>query len=839
MRFTATMAIAGVLAVCEVSRSQELADRVPADTFLYFSLDSQRLIDGTTQLDLVSLLSEPEVQEFLSPVAEQAPFLRPGAIRAMLEKNPARQFIQGKVEIAVRGVSLKVGQESYEISPSSPINARLVNHCIGMGMGIWNAAENGGILPEISVGVDFVMALEAGPGFPQAMDEVLQELGRELGGVVERTRTQLKGVSVERVSFPMPDLPSGSMDLYVHQDGGRWLISGNPTTMADAVAGKPKHALSGSERFRKFRQQVTAGPPTFLAYLNISGIASMFEKLVPPILMEELQYFGLDAIESAGFASSFTEGGVRDTFALTYSHAPQGFLRLLQCEDGGLTLMRRSPSETGLYIGAKVAHGTAIDRFEEVIEQLFPGSKSAFRTGLQEVRAELGMDLRDGLLPAFGTEVGIYLTAPGSGGMLIPEGMLMVELGERKLFDRLLEQGMTAAQEQGGLKFTQLTSVPAGYTAFSVRIPDVPIQPAFAVSDEYFTVAASPQTLKQALRKLEADDFGSGLYGSPVFQQVVRGLTGSDQPSALDLLVFADLRTAVEVGYQFLPLAASALSAEFDNQLDLALMPEAKVVSRHFSGLAIGARSDDHGLSLSLFTPMGLPSLMGAGMTAAMLEAQPSRPAPSTSTRLSAQSRDAAPTATAAPSPARDSAFLGVNLASTSDGSHGVAVSSVIADTPAAQSGVQDGDVIRAINGHDLASVEDLQALLAGFRPGQKIELAVQRGGNMKVLPLTLGSRIQLTARASVPAEVATSAAPAPARPTEGTEKSLGVLFSNLETALDVTIQFPESFENKQVRYSPRSADLHTILAELSVLAGFDYQVVDQNGSRLVIVTQK
>jgi hypothetical protein len=101
----------------------------------------------------------------------------------------------------------------------------------------------------------------------------------------------------------------------------------------------------------------------------------------------------------------------------------------------------------------------------------------------------------------------------------------------------------------------------------------------------------------------------STIRTNPSFSAVMEGLSGSQEPGDLSLLVFADLRGSLEVAYQFLPMAAAAIAAQTDGMLDLALMPESATVTRHFSGLGIAGRSDPHGLCLDLFSPVGCPSL--------------------------------------------------------------------------------------------------------------------------------------------------------------------------------------------------------------------------------------
>lgn len=62
-------------------------------------------------------------------------------------------------------------------------------------------------------------------------------------------------------------------------------------------------------------------------------------------------------------------------------------------------------------------------------------------------------------------------------------------------------------------------------------------------------------------------------------------------------------------------------------------------------------------------------------------------------------------------------------------------------DTPAASAGVLVGDLIVELDGHAVASPEDLFDLLAGDRVGRQVTLRVIRGGALVELPVTIGER--------------------------------------------------------------------------------------------------
>jgi serine protease Do len=69
---------------------------------------------------------------------------------------------------------------------------------------------------------------------------------------------------------------------------------------------------------------------------------------------------------------------------------------------------------------------------------------------------------------------------------------------------------------------------------------------------------------------------------------------------------------------------------------------------------------------------------------------------------------------------------------------HGVAISSVVADSPASKAGLKVGDVITAVNGTNVEDVNSFRLQIAGFAPGTTVHLKVDRSGQNVEVPVTL-----------------------------------------------------------------------------------------------------
>jgi S1-C subfamily serine protease len=71
----------------------------------------------------------------------------------------------------------------------------------------------------------------------------------------------------------------------------------------------------------------------------------------------------------------------------------------------------------------------------------------------------------------------------------------------------------------------------------------------------------------------------------------------------------------------------------------------------------------------------------------------------------------------------------------------GVLVQGVGENTPAEESGLLQGDVIIAIDGSQIATIESLIAVLAQYQPGDEITLTLLRNGQELEINLVLGAR--------------------------------------------------------------------------------------------------
>lgn len=89
----------------------------------------------------------------------------------------------------------------------------------------------------------------------------------------------------------------------------------------------------------------------------------------------------------------------------------------------------------------------------------------------------------------------------------------------------------------------------------------------------------------------------------------------------------------------------------------------------------------------------------------------------------------------------REEAYLGVGLQDRRDGGQGVIVTGVRADTPAAEVGIEVGDLIVGVDGSQTTGFAALIAAIRDKQPGDSVTVAIVRGGETVELDVELISR--------------------------------------------------------------------------------------------------
>jgi putative serine protease PepD len=89
---------------------------------------------------------------------------------------------------------------------------------------------------------------------------------------------------------------------------------------------------------------------------------------------------------------------------------------------------------------------------------------------------------------------------------------------------------------------------------------------------------------------------------------------------------------------------------------------------------------------------------------------------------------------------APEHAYLGLSTSPAQNGG-GAQVAQATAGGPAAKAGIQAGDVVTEVDGDAVQDPEDVAQAIEDNKPGDRVEVKVQRGGSEHTIEVTLGQR--------------------------------------------------------------------------------------------------
>jgi len=703
-----------LLLLAALARAEEasLAARFPADTFLYVEGDAGALDRGLRQLDLVRLVTDAKYRAFFAPLLSKVGATGEDPIASLYKKFHLDAWLKGRAAIGLRGATFRMrgadgSSTDIRLSPENPLSARLVNQLIGMQMLFQQGRENLGV----TVHLDLMAVVE--PSGP--VQGFLQQMLEHPPAGFEVESKELEGRKLLLVKTPSftEDFFTFDSSVWLDTSGPVWVMATNPDLMAAA----PRSTLESAARFQKVRGRMTSGERVLFAYFDIASMLSMVRPLVPPILLEELELSGLGAVQGLGFGMSMVEGGVRESLGLVFDGAPQGFLKILGAASGGLSTLDVAGADTTAYFGMKFDLAGLVRLWREGAGSFLPGTESLLEDALQEQFAAIGVDFRQEVLPSLGDEAALVMGQPLGGIIPMPQWSLFVRLRDDAKFAALVDKLKQLVP--GSVAQVSPVEIGDGGSSGLQVLSGLPmLPPVFAVRKGYWLGGSDLEYLKKTVAAVDDGSRKVLRKDSPVFAQVMRGMGG--RPEEFAILSFTDLRALA-------PLAASQLLMLVPPGIvDIGHMPDLVQMAELLSGIGFGLRNSADGITIETFSPTGLMTIGGA-LGAVQSRRMPRR-----------QRRESGPVAPVEPATG-DRPFLG--LSSARDNGAGVVVDGVTPKGPADTAGLQTGDVIIGIDDTDVKSIADIEAFLAGKKPGDTVSITIMRGETMMLYGLKLGAR--------------------------------------------------------------------------------------------------
>jgi hypothetical protein len=392
--------------------------------------------------------------------------------------------------------------------------------------------------------------------------------------------------------------------------------------------------LAAAPRMAKLRERMGAQRNALLGYLDAAALLRFVPDGMPRRIVAAL---GVDAIESMGFAD-VPEGALYRTEGAILVKERRGLLALAQKGPPSHRFATMTP-------GDALCYGAEICDLAALWDGIVALAADAKRGGLGDVpdlaEAEktasgwLGVNLKEDLLKALGTEWAGYVAWPGAGGGVVPDAVLFASVRDREKLVRSLDALAAKAHEavapSGGAVVackTTFRGTEIRFLELTDRGEPIPLAPAWAFGEDFVVFGLWPQSVKHALmeKATPAQEGGAAPGSGPA-----RGLAGR---ADFRQLLAATPRNATSATYVDLGRIASCLYAtavpllqgvqgavnrpnpRLPVPVQMALgglklnfedLPTADVVARHLSGFVAYTCAEDDCIRVGFVSQFGAP----------------------------------------------------------------------------------------------------------------------------------------------------------------------------------------------------------------------------------------
>jgi hypothetical protein len=516
-----------------------LAQVAPEECLYYTTWSAMAQPDPASDNHTEQLLAEPEIQQLIQEAEER---LVEAFRRAALE--------EGEEELLVLSQTLP------------PLLKTVLTHAAAM----------------------YVSKVEMTPAGPLVDAGVVLHLGDEAMAArrhLERLEEQflqlpIDDVSIDGLAFKQvriapgaPPITWGMRQNYLLIGAGEGAVQG----MLQRLETPPPAWLT------EVRERLPVARRSTLSYANLDAILDLTQILADdPKVSALIDALGMGNLKSLEATGGLDGNGFLTRTVIRMDGPPEGVLALLGDDALSEDDLKGIAADATFALSLRLDGAQLLDRVLDVATRVEPRAVRELQDGLDEIREELGLDIRSDILEALGDTWHVS-TSPGSGGIVFgwtAEATVRDRDRLNATLNRML--GYAQASFSQGRRSPRIKQFQfAGETIYFLSVPDDDflIAPAWCITDDRLMVGLFPQALKARLSHEE---------DSPCLAEIpeVAGLFRGDSRPVL--VAYQDTRALFETFYPFLLMVARAAFSEFQEEgvdLDVSLLPSTGAVSKH------------------------------------------------------------------------------------------------------------------------------------------------------------------------------------------------------------------------------------------------------------------
>ncbi|MFT5524381.1 MAG: hypothetical protein ACI9HK_002334 [Pirellulaceae bacterium] len=329
-----------------------------------------------------------------------------------------------------------------------------------------------------------------------------------------------------------------------------------------------------------------------VGYVNIGQILEKFKTLAGPDVAKNINGLGLENLTELVSVTGLDGEGFVNKMHVGVDGKASGILSLIDAAPLGKDDLRHIPADAILAFAQRLDAGKLLETVVETLDQLDPNQGDELLRGLDEIRDEIGIDIRQDLLKAVG-DVWTLHAAPDAGGIITGWTASVTVRDRTKL--AILHGRLTQLLEQEGGRRgpTVVESKLGDNTIYTLHVDDEQffVAPSWTITGDRLIVGLFPQAIKAQLgRKADAPS----LADRP---EVARMFDAESGPLAIS---FQDTRKLFEVVYPFAQIGLKAMLTEMrlPPQLGIhtGLLPSAGAVAKHLRPQVAASRRTAEGI---------------------------------------------------------------------------------------------------------------------------------------------------------------------------------------------------------------------------------------------------
>jgi hypothetical protein len=418
--------------------------------------------------------------------------------------------------------------------------------------------------------------------------------------LAERTTVEIEGVTFQRLRPRDPGAPVIEWGLR-----GEHLIvglgEGSAAGIVERAATDPPAWLTAA------REKVTVPRVSSFAYADIKAI----RELAMPLVSDTPTWAYLAAAGVTNVDGYYAVTGLDDEefvsrTLLAIDGDARGIFQLADAQPLSTEDLQVIPKGAAVAVALRLDPHQVLETVLGVVREADAGSADRMEAAVVGTAGMMGFDLREDLLKAIGDTWYIY-SDPDAGGYLTGwtavagvRNRMSLEATHSKLLR------MARASFADERRAPQIKEVDyRGHTIYFLSVPDddMPLAPAWCLTDKYVVAGLYPQNVKAFLSRKE--DY-QPLTESP---QLAKAL--QEEPNPL-LVSYVDLPQLFEPAYAAAQVFARAMLGEMQEEgidLDISVLPSAGSIKKHLRASVTTVRRTEEGIEL-----VGRQSLPGGNL---------------------------------------------------------------------------------------------------------------------------------------------------------------------------------------------------------------------------------